>query len=57
MDRDGVKRLLDIPEGCELITVLPFGYPTDAAKRLRKRRKPLEQMAHRERFGTPFRPV
>jgi nitroreductase len=57
VDRDGVKRLLDIPEGCELITVLPFGYPTDAAKRLRKRRKPLEQMAHRERFGAPFRPV
>ena len=57
VDRDGVKRLLDIPEGCELITVLPFGYPTDAAKRLRKRRKPLEQLAHRERFGTPFHPV
>lgn len=57
VDRDGVKRLLDIPEGCELITVLPFGYPTDAAKRLRKRRKPLDQMAHRERFGTPFGPV
>jgi nitroreductase len=57
VDRDGVKRLLDIPEGCELITVLPFGYPTDAAKRLRKRRKPLEQIAHRERFGAPLRSV
>jgi hypothetical protein len=57
VDRDGVKRLLAIPEGCELITVLPFGYPTDAAKRLRKRRKVLEQIAHRERFGTPFRPA
>ena len=57
VDRDGVKRLLAIPEGCELITVLPFGYPTDAAKRLRKRRKALEQIAHRERFGTPFRPA
>jgi nitroreductase len=55
VDREGVKRLLGIPEACELITVLPFGYPTDMAKRLRKRRKPLEQMAHRERFGTPYR--
>lgn len=55
VDREGVKRLLGLPETCELITVLPFGYPTDAAKRLRKRRKPLEQMAHRERFGTPYR--
>jgi nitroreductase len=57
VDREGVKRLLDIPESCELITVLPFGYPTDAAARLKKRRKPLEQMAHRERFGTPYRPA
>jgi nitroreductase len=57
VDREGVKRLLGLPETCELITVLPFGYPTDAAKRLRKRRKPLEQMAHRERFGTPYRPA
>ncbi|MGH8064583.1 MAG: nitroreductase family protein [Candidatus Entotheonellia bacterium] len=57
VDREGVKRLLGLPETCELITVLPFGYPTDAAKRLRKRRKPLEQMAHREQFGTPYRPA
>jgi nitroreductase len=54
IDSDAVKRLLDIPAGCELITVLPFGYPTDAAKRLRKRRKALQQIAHHERFGTPF---
>jgi nitroreductase len=55
VDREGVKRLLGLPEACELITVLPFGYPTDAAKGLKKRRKPLEQIAHRERFGTPYR--
>ena len=57
VDGDGVKRLLGIPEACEVITVLPFGYPTDATRRLRKRRKPLEQIAHRERFGTLFRPA
>jgi nitroreductase len=55
VDREGVKRLLGLPETCELITVLPFGYPTDAAKGLKKRRKPLQQIAHRERFGTPYR--
>jgi nitroreductase len=55
VEREGVKRLLSIPDACELITVLPFGYPQDAAKRLKKRRKPLEQIAHRERFGTPYR--
>jgi nitroreductase len=57
IEREGVKGLLGIPEACELITVLPFGYPTDAAKGLRKRRKPLQQIAHLERFGTPYRPV
>jgi nitroreductase len=55
VERDGVKRLLGLPEACELITVLPFGYPTEAVKQLRKRRKPLQQIAHRERFGTPYR--
>ena len=55
VDREGGKSLLGLPETCELITVLPFGYPTDAAKALKKRRKPLEQIAHRERFGTPYR--
>jgi nitroreductase len=54
VDREGVKRLLGIPEACELITVLPFGYPTEGVKKLKKRRKPLEQIAHRERFGTPY---
>src|SRR5262245_14137091 len=48
VDHDGVKRLLGIPEACEVITVLPFGYPTEAAQHLRKRRKPLAQSAHRE---------
>jgi nitroreductase len=57
VDREGVKRLLDIPESCELITVLPFGYPSEAAARLKKRRKPLQQLAHRERFGAPYRPA
>jgi hypothetical protein len=57
VDRDGVKSLLGIPEAYELITMLPFGYPTDTAKRLRKRRKALTRMAHREHFGTTFRPV
>jgi len=57
IEHERVKRLLGIPEACELVTVLPFGYPTEAAKRLRKRRKPLAQMAHRERFGTPYQPA
>lgn len=54
VDRDRVKELLGIPQEHELITVLPFGYPTDAAQSLKKRRKPLHEIAHLERFGMPY---
>lgn len=54
VDRDAVKLLLDIPPEFELITVMPYGYPTDAAKSVGKRRKSLHEIAHVERFGQPY---
>ncbi len=48
-----VKSLLGIPEGMDLVTVLPFGYRlpgSDGAQGV-KNRKPLSQIAHSERFG------
>ena len=54
IDRDAVKQMLGVPKEMELTTVMPFGYPTDAAKAEGKRRKPLSEIAHRERFGTPY---
>ena len=56
IDRDAVKLLLDIPVELDLITVMPFGYPTDAAKSVGKKRKALEEIAHVERFGQPYQP-
>jgi nitroreductase len=50
-----VKELLGVPEDFELVTVIAFGYPTDAAKASGKRRKPLSEIAHSERFGRAFR--
>jgi len=49
-----VKELLEIPNEMELITVMAFGYPTDSAKSGGKRRKPLSQIAHNERFGQGY---
>ena len=54
IDRDAVKDLLGIPEELDLITVMPFGYPTEAAKSVGKRRKPLAEIASIERFGQPY---
>ena len=49
-----VKELLAIPEDLELVTVMAFGYPTDAARAGGKRRKPVSEIAHSERFGQGF---
>jgi nitroreductase len=49
-----VKALLHIPAELELLAILPFGYPLDAVGRGKKRRKPLAEIAHHERFGRPF---
>ncbi|MFQ5692480.1 MAG: nitroreductase family protein [Nitrospinota bacterium] len=54
IDRDQVKNLLGIPEDAEVITILPFGYPARLSLRGRKDRKPLSEVAHRERFGNPY---
>lgn len=49
-----IKELLGIPANVELITVLPFGYRPDSIKGTRKRRKPMSEIAHRERFGQKY---
>jgi len=49
-----VKELLGIPQEMQLLTVMPFGHPTEAANTGSKRRKPLSEIAHRERFGQKY---
>ena len=49
-----VKDLLGIPDRMDLVTLLPFGYRPDSAGARGKRRRPLRDIAHRERFGTPY---
>lgn len=51
---DEVKALLGVPEGVNLVAVLPFGYPAQRVGLGKKDRKPLGEVAHRGRFGVPF---
>ena len=51
---EGVKPLLGIPAGLDVLAILPLGYPVGVVGRGRKRRKPLGAVAHRERHGRPF---
>ena len=51
---EAVKPLLNIPDELEVIAILPFGYPAKAVGQGKKQRKPLAEVAHRERFGQPF---
>lgn len=49
-----VKALLDIPPDLDVLAILPFGYPAREVGRGKKQRKPLPEVAHRERYGRPF---
>ncbi|OLC52761.1 MAG: nitroreductase [Chloroflexi bacterium 13_1_40CM_4_68_4] len=49
-----VKKLLGIPADLDVLAIVSFGYPVERLGRGRKKRKPLGEVAHRERFGEPF---
>lgn len=49
-----VKSLLGIRDDLDLLAIVPFGYPAKARGKGKKQRKPLSQVAHRERFDQPF---
>ncbi|HEY6409226.1 MAG TPA: nitroreductase family protein, partial [Ktedonobacteraceae bacterium] len=54
---DNLKHInpaLGIPEEIEILAILPFGYPVNAIGKGQKKRKPLSEIAHRERWDTPF---
>ena len=51
---DDAKPMLGIPEELDLLAILPLGYPATAVGRGKKERKPLAEVASRERYGQPF---
>lgn len=54
MGPDEIKPVLGIPDDLDVLAILPFGYPVKSTGRGKKKRKPLEQIASKERFGQPF---
>jgi nitroreductase len=50
----GVRDLLGIPERIDILAIIPFGYPARKIGKGKKKRKPLGEVAHTERFGQPF---
>jgi nitroreductase len=50
-----VNGLLGIPAELEVLAIVPFGYPAQPKTQGKKKRKPLGEVAHRERFVQPFK--
>lgn len=49
-----VDSLLGIPKNIEVLAIIPFGYPLQSVGKGNKKRKPLSEVAHRERWGKSF---
>jgi nitroreductase len=49
-----IETLIGAPKTHEGLAIVPFGYPTAKLGSGRKKRKPIGDVASRERFGTPF---
>lgn len=49
-----VKPVLGIPDEMEVHAILPFGYPVRNIGQGKKQRKPLGEVASRERFGQAY---
>ena len=50
-ERNSIKKILQIPDQMELITVLPFGVRSGEYKGRGTPRKPLSEMVHTESFA------
>jgi len=51
---DTIKPLLNIPDEMEILSIIPFGYPAKRVGKGKKNRKPLSEVASRERFDQPY---
>jgi nitroreductase len=51
---DDIQGLLNIPDEMDVLAIVPFGYPAQPTGRGKKQRKPLAEIASRERYGQPF---
>jgi nitroreductase len=49
-----INPVLGMPEEITILAILPFGYPVATVGKGKKKRKPLGEVAHRERWNQPF---
>ena len=49
-----INPVLGIPEEITILAILPFGYPVATVGKGKKKRKPLGEVAHHERWNQPF---
>ena len=49
-----INPVLGIPEEIAILAILPFGYPVATVGKGKKKRKPLSEVVHRERWNQPF---
>ncbi len=49
-----INPVLGIPAEIQILAILPFGYPVATIGKGNKKRKPLSEVAHRERWDQPF---
>lgn len=54
VNKPEIKELLGVPTEKMILTVIPFGYPAEKVGAGRKERKPLQEIAHAEKYGTPY---
>ena len=52
--REVIAGVLGIPQGVDLITVLPFGYRRDDFQGRGVPRKPVSELVYSERYASPF---
>jgi nitroreductase len=50
----GMNRVLSIPDELDVLAIIPFGYPARPGGKGKKQRKPLSEVASRNRYGEPF---
>jgi nitroreductase len=51
---DAVKDILGAPQRMKLVSVIPFGYPTEPKTNRKKIRKPLKEVVSCEKLGEPL---
>jgi nitroreductase len=51
---EAINAEIGLPEGMQLVGVVPFGYPANKIGLGKKKRKPFGEVVHSERYGQPF---